>query len=45
MYTILLQRMKKFIAFLNMILIFLSTGTLFYIIKREKKEIEIEFIK
>ena len=27
--------MKKFIAFLNMILIFLSSGTLFYIIKRE----------
>jgi len=27
--------MKKFFAFLNMILIFLSTGTLFYIIKRE----------
>jgi hypothetical protein len=27
--------MKKFIAFLNMILIFLSTGVLFYIIKKE----------
>ena len=27
--------MKKFIAFLNLILIFLSTGTLLYIIKRE----------
>ena len=27
--------MKKFIAFLNMILILLSSGTLFYIIKRE----------
>jgi hypothetical protein len=27
--------MKKFIAFLNMILILVSTGTLFYILKRE----------